>query len=496
MRIHTAAELREIDRRAADELGLPTALLMENAGREIAVAVRRRVSRGGIAWLVCGKGNNGGDGWCAARQLLVWGVDARVWSLVDVNELKDDALLNARAALACGVPLVTRLEAGEGDVVVDALFGTGLTRALRDDVLPYVHAIAEARRRGAFVVSVDIPSGLDADRPHAPGEHVVADLTVTLHALKPALVQHPARAACGEIWLGSIGLPTTEPVRRRWLEASHVSGLLPRRPIDAHKGTAGHLLVVAGSPGKSGAAMLSCRAALRAGAGLVTLAAPASVIDRVLPHMPEVMAHVLPQIERDALTAALERCSALAIGPGIERDDDTADEIVAVLATLDMPALLDADALNAIAQAPTAQLSLQRAKRTPVLTPHPTELARLLGTSTQDVQSDRLAAAVEAARRFSAHVVLKGACTVVAHPDGMLEVLPFENPALATAGSGDVLTGLGGALLAQRIDPRAVSQLGPWLHGRAGELAADGRTRGLIASDLIDHIPAALTELS
>lgn len=495
MRIHTASELREIDRRAAADLGVPTALLMETAGGEVARVARELVGAGTV-FVVCGGGNNGGDGWCAARHLLAQGVSVHVWPTVDASSLKGDARVQATAALGCGVSLVDGIEAaGAGDVVVDALFGTGLSRPLDGERLRFVGSIAAARHRGARVLSVDVPSGLDADRAIPIGEHVEADVTVSLHALKTALVQHPARASCGRVVIGSIGLPEVDvgAPMRRWLDAEAVKGLLPARPVASHKGTSGHLLVVAGSEGKSGAAMLACRAALRAGAGLVTLAAPAGVIDRVLAHMPEAMAHALPRLTADALVEALEPRTALAIGPGIEWDDDTGREIVDALTRLDRPALLDADALNALA---ASGLSLNGAKSSCLMTPHPAELGRLLGRDTASVQADRFGAALEAAQRHGASVVLKGACTVIAHPDGSLQVAPFENPAIATAGTGDVLTGTGGAMLAQRLAADVAAVAAVWAHGRAAELAAQGRTRGLVASDLIEHLPEALVELA
>lgn len=499
MRIHTASELQNIDRRAAVDFGIPTGLLMENAGREVAVVAREKLGPRGVVYVVCGVGNNGGDGWCAARHLLSWGVSVRVFSLADIQALKGDAHTQANAAVLCGVAIVDSLsDATSGDVVVDAMFGTGLSRPLEGVFAQCVADIADARKRGARVLSVDVPSGLNADLATPIGAHVVADFTVTLHALKVALVQHPTRAFCGEVQVAPLGLPAVDvgaPLRR-WLDAAAVSSLLPARRTDSHKGTSGHLLVAAGSSGKSGAAMLACRAALRAGAGLVTLAAPSDVIERVLAQMPEVMALVMPKITQQALVDALESRTALAIGPGIEWDDATGGEIAAALESLDRPAILDADALNAVASSPAAQAALCRARVRPVLTPHPAEMGRLLGSDTAAVQADRFAAATDAAKRFSAHVVLKGACSVIAHPDGSLDVSPFENPALATAGTGDVLTGVVGALLAQGLDGGDAAVGAVWAHATAGERAASGRTRGLVASDLIERLPDSLVELA
>lgn len=499
MRIHTALELRAIDRHAAEVFGVPTLLLMENAGRAVADAAWALLPPGGRVWVVSGKGNNGGDGWVAARHLHARGVAVAVQTPVPVASLQGDAAVNANAALKVGVPLAASLgEAHAGDVVIDAILGTGLTRAPEGVALEAIRSVAAARDRGALVLAVDLPSGLDADRPHAPGEHVVADATLTLHSLKPALCQFPARGACGRITVAPLGIPDPglDGPMRRWLDKSLARGLLPARPIDAHKGTSGHLLVVAGSAGKSGAAMLACRAALRAGAGLVTLAAPTTVIERVLPAMPEVMGRPLESITREGLEAALERKTALAIGPGIAWNESTGMQIASLLAGRSIPAVLDADGLNAIASDANARARIADAKLHPVMTPHPAELARLLGTTTAEVQQDRFVAATEAAKQFRAHVVLKGACSVVAHLDGGLEVNETGNPAMATAGTGDVLTGVIGALLAQGLEGRTAAIVGTWTHGRAGDLAAGGRARGLVASDLIDRLPEALEELS
>lgn len=495
MEVLSSEEARAVDAQAARVLGLPTALLMENAAREVANVASGMLPPGATAFVVTGKGNNGGDGWGAARHLHARGIFVRIWALAEPATLAGDARLQADVCLRLGLEQVAGLEdVRAGDVVVDALFGTGLSRPLEGTHALAVQAIAKARARGAKVLAVDLPSGLDADRHEPIGPHVVADRTLALHALKPALVQHPTRAACGTVEVAPIGLPAGES-RVRWVEPTCVKGLLPPRRIDAHKGTSGHLLVVAGSEGKSGAAMLACRAAMRAGAGLVTLAASRSVLDRVLAHMPEVMGLVLPEISRERLLEALQPRDALAIGPGIEWNDETYGAIAETLRELARPAVLDADALNAIAHARDGQALLRTAQIPPVLTPHPAEMGRLLGLSTATVQADRFAAARRAVAEFKAHVVLKGACSLVAHVSGRVDVSPFENPALATAGAGDVLTGTVGALLAQGLDAQAAALAAVWAHGRAGELAAAGATRGLVASDFVEHLPCALEEL-
>jgi NAD(P)H-hydrate epimerase len=239
---------------------------------------------------------------------------------------------------------------------------------------------------------------------------------------------------------------------------------------------------------------MACAAALRSGAGLVTLAAEADVINRVLPMLPEAMGHLLPELNAGDLLKALDKKDALAIGPGIEFKGDTAAVLLDVLKKRPIPALIDADGLNALAADQKTLARLSEALIPPILTPHPAELARLLGTSTADVQRDRFAAATEAARRWNAHVVLKGACSVIAHPDGSLEVNSTGNSAMATAGMGDVLTGIGGSLLAQRISPTHAATIATFVHGRAGDLAHHG-SRGLLALDLADKLPQAFAEL-
>lgn len=536
MRIHSSEEVREIDAHAASTLGVPVASLMENAGRAVAEAAeamlgkvdgRGRGQRPPTVFVVCGKGNNGGDGFVAARHLHSRSVPVRLLSLAPIDTLTGLALQSARAARACGVRETSSLdEAREGDVVVDAIFGTGLSRPPAGDALHLIDTINDASIRGARVLAVDLPSGVDADRPHLPGAAVRADSTLALHCLKPAHLQYPSRSFCGEVQVADIGIPSMDAPGpdRRLLTRRAVSALLPGRPDDAHKGTAGHVVVVAGSPGKSGAAMLAAMGALRAGAGLVTVASSPVVLDRILPNMPEVMGHPVERWTPDALLEALDGKDAWVAGPGMERDDSTGSVLVHALRETSIPACFDADALNALAMSPESQkelaaLPLPKSNATPVpsepgtgdsdlpdtdgakghrpllMTPHPAELARLLGTTTAAVQADRFAAASDAAERFGAVVILKGAFSVIAHPDGTLRVNPTGTPAMATAGAGDVLAGVCGALLAQGLSVFPAATVATWVHGAAGARASGGRDRGLVASDVIDALPSAIAEL-
>lgn len=504
MRIYTSEESRRIDEHAVNELHVSVAALMENAGSAVAEAAVELMNessgqggRRGTFFVVCGPGNNGGDGFVAARHLHSRGEAVVVQTLSPDKPVEGAAGQNASAARACGIAEGKVDAAGEGDVVVDAIFGTGLSRAPSVPGLQLISAIQNARNRGARVLAVDLPSGVDADRPRIPGIAVRADRTIALHSLKPAHLQFPSRAYCGKVQVAGIGIPwlDDEDKVRRLLDRSWISSRLQQRPVDAHKGTAGHVLVIAGSPGKSGAAMLAATAALRAGAGLVTVASSPEVLDRILPSMPEVMGHALPAFTAESVLEALDGKDAWVAGPGMLRDDTTGPALVKVLKATTIPACLDADALNALAASPEALAKLSASRRRPLLTPHPAELARLLGRRTEDVQADRFAAASEAASRFNAHVILKGAFSVIVHPSGALRVNPTGNAAMATAGTGDVLSGVCGALLAQDVGPAEAAEVGVWVHGAAGDLAAQGHDRGLIASDLVDVLPQALAGL-
>ena len=491
MRLLTAAEQRELDRLAAEEAFLPTRVLMETAGAAVArAALEARPLR---AFVFCGPGNNGGDGWVAAR-FLRDEVETLVVTTVPIERLKGDALVAAKAHAAAGGASVTigdfRAEPAHGDVVIDAVFGSGLSRPPRGDEARAIESMNEAAARGAHLIAVDLPSGVDADTGAVFPTHLArAAETVTFHAPKRGLVLHPGAASAGKLRVARIGIPISLEARlagpacelldEEWARAA----LAPRSPT-AHKHDFGHVLAVAGSHGKSGAAALLLEAALRTGAGLVTLAARAEVLDRVLPMLPEAMGVALPgsgplgKADLGALREALKGKTALAIGPGIERGPETADLIGELLAGLDgsCASVLDADALNALAEHRERIAGwLGRAAVRPLLTPHAAEFARLTGEEVERVEADRIGAATRAAQRFSACIVLKGARTVIADPEGTSAVCPTGNAGMATAGSGDVLTGIAAALLGRRGGSGGTGErarLAVYLHGLAGDLAA------------------------
>jgi NAD(P)H-hydrate epimerase len=506
VRLVDAEEMRAIDRAAIEDFGIPALTLMDRAGRGVADAAAELAGPRGRFVVVCGGGNNGGDGYVAARLLRAAGRDARVMALVPAHVLSPDARTVREQAERAGVPIddgvLAPLAAGVGDVVIDAIFGTGLRRPPEGLFAGAIAAIEVARVGGARVLAVDVPSGLSADTGRPLGLCVRADRTVTFAFLKRGLAIHPGLALAGETTVVDIGIPPEAarrvPVGCELLTEVEAKVLVPRRPPEAHKGDAGRLLVVAGSPGKSGAAHLALLGALRGGAGLVTLAARPEVLPLALAGRPEAMSLALPgdgplgRGDLATLVAAAREVDALAIGPGIPRGPDTAELIRTLLQKVGKPAVVDADGLNALAADPGLLAGLGVPL---LLTPHPGEMARLCGTSIAEVQADRIGIATARARAWKATVLLKGARTVVADPEGPPAVIPTGNPGLATGGSGDVLTGLCGALLAGGLSPGAAGRAGAWVHGRAGDLAAAKHgERGLVASDVGGFLGAVWAE--
>lgn len=505
MRIVTAAEMKAADEAAIAKFGVPALLLMEHAAIAIAAEARARRGPHGRVLVVTGAGNNGGDGWAAARLLHRAGVPVKLFPLVAPEALEGEAVRMARAYLARGgeaVRIPTEeaelpLAAGPGDVVVDAIFGTGLTRAPEGRFARAIASIATARAAGAFVLAVDLPSGLSADEGRPPGACVQADATVTFAALKRGLVLEPGVSLSGTVTVAEIGIPEAAfggVPSLVGLEEEGVRALVPARLRDAHKGSCGHVLLVAGSHGKTGAASLCARAVLVGGAGLVTILARPGVMEAALAQLPEAMGAVLPGegalglADVEAIVAAAEGKSALVVGPGIPRGAETGKLLARLLAEIECPVVLDADALNALEDEPAV---LKGAATAVVVTPHPGEMARLAGIPVSLVQEDRLGTAQRFAREHHCVTVLKGAGTVIAEPEGATSICRTGNPGLATAGSGDVLAGLLGALLAQGLPAAAAASVAVHLHGAAGDDAIRQKgVRGLLASDVIDAIAA------
>jgi hydroxyethylthiazole kinase-like uncharacterized protein yjeF len=509
--VFTASEMRALDARAIETLGIPGPRLMENAGRGAAALIAREWGpvRGKRILVLCGKGNNGGDGFVVARHLKSRGARPRVLLAGLRADVKGDAaraLRRWRGKIEevrddAGLAVLTRALA-EADVVVDGLLGTGSTGPARGLVAQIIERVNISAGHGRLpVIALDLPSGLGADDGAVVGPTVRAALTTTFAGLKRSLLTFPAAAHAGRVVMIPIGVPQAEVGRgisTFLLEESDIRPLFPARPPEAHKGSYGHLLVIAGSVGKTGAAALAGRAALRSGVGLCTIATPVSQQPVVAGFSMETMTEPIAETAGQSLAVrarehlvdlAMQR-DAVALGPGLSLDPETQALARALVAEVPRPMVVDADALTALA----GHLDLlERVPAARILTPHPGEMARLLGVSIAQVQADR----IETVRRFSiqhrVHLVLKGARSVLGAPDGRVFVNPTGNPAMATGGSGDVLTGMVGAFLAREFDPLAALQAGCYLHGRAGDLAAADRgEEGLVAGDIIEAIPAAL----
>jgi ADP-dependent NAD(P)H-hydrate dehydratase / NAD(P)H-hydrate epimerase len=507
MRLVGSAEMREIDRTAISAFGIPSLTLMDRAGRAVADAALQLAAPDGRFVVVCGGGNNGGDGYVAARLLASSGRDARVLALTSPERLSPDARAVREQTQRAGVAIddageLAAIEAGAGDVVIDAIFGTGLARPPEGAFAGAIERIEAARIGGARVLSVDVPSGLSADTGRPVGTCVRADRTVTFGFQKRGLAVFPGAALAGEVIVADIGIPAEAarrvPVGCELLTEVEARMLVPPRPPDAHKGDAGRLLVVAGSAGKTGAAHLALTGALRGGVGLVTLAARAEVMPLALAGRPEAMSAAIPgagalgRADLQALLAAAKAADAVTLGPGIPRGPETGELVRALLQRAGKPAVVDADGLNALAEDPAAISGIGVPL---LLTPHPGEMARLCGTDIDAVQADRIGIAAAKAREWNATVVLKGARTVVADPEGPPAVIPTGNPGLATGGTGDVLAGLCGALLAGGLPPSAAGRVGAFVHGRAGDLAARRfGERGLVAGDLGEAIGTVWAE--
>lgn len=526
MKILTAKQMGEVDRLTTERYGIPSLLLMENAGRSVVDELQRAVPdlmRKRLL-VICGTGNNGGDGLVIARHLAARGGRPEVWIHGDPARYKGDALENWKMFKRLHLPCRVLQDGAARDVllgptpvphvIVDALFGTGLSKPLGPDFSGIVDWINGVRER-AFVVAVDLPSGVFADSAEVQGPAIKADLTVTFTALKTALVFSPARDLAGRIVVAPIGSPAdlldNPDYRTEIIDLETVRRALPRRARAGHKGTFGHVFVLAGSRDKSGAALLSGMAALRSGAGLVTLMLPESLRHDIVGKMPELMAVWLPETGEgtpDASAARLvldqlSQADAVIVGPGLSTNPSTRELVRAVVAEAPIPIVLDADGINAFAGCPE---SLRNGAGQPVvITPHPGEMARLLGLSITDIQQRRLEVAEACAVRHQVFMVLKGFQSIVATPEGNRLINETGNPGMATGGTGDILSGMMGRFVAGWRRKYKTNDLRPladfvaaavYLHGLAGDLAACEKTEeALIATDLLTCLPAAFKQV-
>ena len=510
MKIATAKQIGNIDRRAIRAFGIPGPVLMENAASAIAFEMERffegldEVKVG----IICGKGNNGGDGLALARRLRIRGVPVRVCLLASFAALKGEAKLNLAILRKTDVEIMPNASAPAiaemiawSDVLVDAMLGVGLSSTLKGN---YAVAAELMNMAGRPVVAVDIPTGINADTGEVMGSAVRADLTVTMVLPKRGLVLYPGAAFAGQVRVADIGIPPEviekEGIQVGLLEHGLAWGLTGERDRDSHKGDFGHLMVIAGSLGKAGAAVMAARGALRTGAGLVSIAAPVELIPVIQQQVMEAMC--IPAGEtidgtlgigsENELLRASGSMTACAIGPGLTTHYETVQVVKNLVQRMSIPMVIDADGVNALAG--SADM-LKKAKAPVVMTPHPGEMARLLGVSTDDVQKDRIGMASDAAAKFGVTLVLKGAGTVIATPHGEVFINTTGNPGMASGGTGDVLTGMIGSLLAQGYGPTQAACLAVYLHGLAGDLAAEEKGEaGMIAGDVIEKIPEAMKQ--
>ncbi len=514
MRVLNTAQMREADRRTIDDLGVSAAVLMENAGRQAVAAMESSfpdLTSSRVA-ILCGRGNNGGDGLVMARALRERHIDVGVYLLGPGNGMKGASASNLSAARQLGIDVVEIVDAEAwelhstdvvgSDVIVDAMFGTGF-RGPIEGLCETV--FADVNGSGKPVVAVDLPSGLSADSHLVPGPVIRATMTVTLAAPKIPLVLPPAELFAGNLIIAEIGIPQAvindvAGPRLELLTKEAMRALVEPRASDSHKGDYGRVLIVAGSRGRTGAAHLAAMAALRSGAGLVTIATPGSCQPVVASLGTEYMTEWCEETS-DATLAfeALDRilefdADVIALGPGIGRHPSTAALVHALVERTGVPLVLDADALNAVFGEPDRLVG--RDGVAIIINPHPGEMARLTGLSIEDVQAQRLDVARDFATTHKVHVVLKGHRTIVATPDGQAFVNLTGNPGMATGGTGDVLTGMIAAWFGQLLDAEAAAKLAVYLHGLAGDLAeADEGEVAMIATDIIERLGDAVLEL-
>lgn len=510
MKAATAAEMRTIDQMAINTYGIPGVVLMENAGVETARQISTILNsvENKIICIFAGKGNNGGDGFVVARHLFNQGAKVKVFLFGAISAISGDAKINLDTIIRMGINVIEVLNdrdwekvtiaAQFSDCLVDALLGTGFKGEISGDMAKAVEIINQT---GKLTVAIDLPTGVDADTGQICTCAVKADHTITFALPKPGLLIYPGAECAGKLTIADIGIPikllVDASVKQNIITAGSIKSFLGIRHPDAHKGTTGKVAVIAGSQGLTGAATLTSMAALRAGAGLVTLGIAESLNDIMESKLTEVMTKPLPEavgrsISRKALPYIEEmaaKSNVLAIGPGLGTQEETMVVVREIIKNVECPLVLDADALNALAGHTDI---LNQAKALPVVTPHPGEMARLTGFTVKDVNADRITTARLAAGLWGAIVVLKGARTIVAYPDGEVYINTTGNPGMATGGTGDVLTGVVAGLIAQGLTTHAAAVAGVHLHGLAGDIAGASGTIGLIAGDILDALPAAI----
>jgi len=504
----TAKQMQNIDRRTSDKYGISGYELMLHASQCIFDAIRENLPdyKNKTYFILCGKGNNGGDGYGLARLMYRDGLDVTAYSAADQKDSRSDAAamkknFNDAGGRAASIDqFLAHCESiADNTVIIDALFGTGLTKDLEESYLALIHSV---NRSGAYIVSVDIPSGLNCDNGMVMGAAVHADLTVTFCCEKPAHILKHSAPICGKIVLKDIGIPDAcvqeEPHLIRVYSKEDAIRILPKNTIDQHKGSCGKVLIVGGSKTMSGAPAMAGSAALRSGAGIVKLLVPESVFVPIVSKTTELMCVPMKEtmfgtLSKHNLSEILELIpsfDSLVIGCGMSVDENTKELLYGIIRNCEIPMVIDADGLNILAADPSMLLNT---KGKIVLTPHEVEMSRLSGSTKETIHSDRIEAAGSFARKYHSTVVLKGSNTVTASANADLYLNTTGNPGMATAGSGDVLSGVIGAFLARGLDSFDAAATGAYIHGLAGDHAAAARSEyGMIASDIIEHLSYVL----
>jgi len=511
MHILTADEMREMDRQTIESFGLPGRILMENAGRGAARVLMKKfpdISSKQVA-IAAGRGNNGGDGFVVARYLAHAGVSVTVYLLSESSRLYGNAADNFNLLAQLNIPVkeITseenfnqlKTEMARHHIWVDAILGTGLNSDVRGFFKSIINYINKLNRP---VFAVDIPSGLHTDTGQPCGACIRADVTATFAFAKIGHIQFPGAELTGELYIINIGIPAhivdNIPPQHHLITQKMIQSQLQPRACDIHKGGTGHMFVIAGSPGKTGAAVLSAMSALRAGAGLVTLGIPENLNPIIEAQALEVMTIPLPETRNGMHTdqafktimGLLNGKKCLALGPGLGTDEPAKKLVHLLIKECTVPMVIDADGLNNLAENPDILYSRQSEI---ILTPHPGEMARMMNTTPKDIQKNRIESAKEFATKYNVHLVLKGARTLVAHPDGHTFINPTGNPGMASAGMGDVLTGMVAGFIAQGYSPRTASHIAVYLHGHAADqLAVSKGPYGYIASDVMGKLPETI----
>jgi ADP-dependent NAD(P)H-hydrate dehydratase / NAD(P)H-hydrate epimerase len=518
MLLVTARQMQEMDRQTIESFGIPGLVLMENAGRgsfDFLIEQFKDIKKQKIA-IFAGRGNNGGDGFVIARYLMEQGIAVTCFLLSSKDKVQGDAKSNMNLAIKlCDKFKTSEIieipDAGtfkqyktrimHHDLFIDAILGTGLNSNVRGffkDIIELINSIKHP------VFSVDIPSGLNSDTGQPLGIAVKADATATFAFAKAGHILYPGNIYTGSLKIIDIGIPgfiaREKNIKLSLIEKKQIAGLFTRREFSSHKGSYGHLLVVAGSTGKTGAAALCSNAAMRSGTGLVSLGLARSLNKIIEPMVIEPMTHPLPDKEQgylsencfDEIQVLLQDKQALALGPGIGTAKETVKLVHELVEKSEVPLILDADALNCIAQ----DIKILKTKKSPaILTPHPGEMARLSNISTADVQNNRLETASGFARQYNCILVLKGAQTIISFPDGQNQICPTGNPGMASGGMGDVLTGMIAGLCAQGFSPENSSLAGVFIHGMCADILAENIGEfGFLATDMIRIIPKAINK--